>query len=739
MNALPIPRHRGLGYVAAALILLTALVPLGGDLWAGGGGSEPQRYALGENPALIWMHLITNLLIGLAYVAISGTLIHLTRKTGRRIPFLWAFVAFGVFIISCGATHFMAALTLWEPVYWMAGGVLWITALASVGTAVAIPSVVPKVVDLVESAQASEERRRRLKESEERFRNLVGNLQVGVLLTNPRGEIVLANGRAIELLGLTEEEMLGKNHLDIAWDAVCEDGSPMLPEEFPATRAIVEGRAVRHVVMGLRTPNRDERLWLLVDSEPEIVNGEVRQVVCTFSDVTERMRAETRLSQIARYDQLTGLVNRDLFQDRLERALARSARTGNPTALMFIDLDRFKDVNDTLGHDAGDELLKVVAKRLNGRVRASDTVARLGGDEFAIILEDLSEEEDAAVVASDVLDSFAEPVLVGGREIPVTASIGTAAYPSSAGDELLKNADTAMYRAKGRGRNVSVSYTHEMGLRVAERLDVRSRLRRALKNEEFLLRYQPQVDLATGEIVGAEALLRWRHPVRGIVSPSEFIPVLEETGLIVPVGEWVLEATCRQASLWQDSGLPVPRIAVNLSARQILQDGLVGSVERITETTGIGPGLLELEITESSFMEDLPSSWRVLEEVKSAVEGIRISVDDFGTGYSSLTYLKNLPVDTLKIGPPFVSGVPHDPEDVAIATSMIGLTHSLGLEAIAEGVETPEQLSFAREQRCALAQGYYFSRPLPADAFARLLERGHPLLMPLEAADHTRS
>ena len=739
MNALPIPRHRGLGYVAAALILLTALVPLGGDLWAGGGGSEPQRYALGENPALIWMHLITNLLIGLAYVAISGTLIHLTRKTGRRIPFLWAFVAFGVFIISCGATHFMAALTLWEPVYWMAGGVLWITALASVGTAVAIPSVVPKVVDLVESAQASEERRRRLKESEERFRNLVGNLQVGVLLTNPRGEIVLANGRAIELLGLTEEEMLGKNHLDIAWDAVCEDGSPMLPEEFPATRAIAEGRAVRHVVMGLRTPNRDERLWLLVDSEPEIVDGEVRQVVCTLSDVTERMRAETRLSQIARYDQLTGLVNRDLFQDRLERALARSARTGNPTALMFIDLDRFKDVNDTLGHDAGDELLKVVAKRLKGRVRASDTVARLGGDEFAIILEDLSEEGDAAVVASDVLDSFAEPVLVGGREVPVTASIGTAAYPSSAGDELLKNADTAMYRAKGRGRNVSVSYTHEMGLRVAERLDVRSRLRRALKNEEFLLRYQPQVDLATGEIVGAEALLRWRHPVRGIVSPSEFIPVLEETGLIVPVGEWVLEATCRQASLWQDSGLPVPRIAVNLSARQILQDGLVGSVERITETTGIGPGLLELEITESSFMEDLPSSWRVLEEVKSAVEGIRISVDDFGTGYSSLTYLKNLPVDTLKIGPPFVSGVPHDPEDVAIATSMIGLTRSLGLEAIAEGVETPEQLSFAREQRCALAQGYYFSRPLPADAFARLLERGHPLLMPLEAADHTRS
>ncbi|MDP8901576.1 MAG: EAL domain-containing protein [Actinomycetota bacterium] len=729
-----------MGYAAAALILLTALVPLGGELWAGGGGSAPQRYALGEDPALIWMHLVTNLLIGLAYVAISGTLIHLTRKTGRKIPFLWAFVAFGVFIISYGATHFVAALTLWEPAYWMAGGVLWVTALASVGTAVAIPSVVPKVVDLVDSAQASEERRRRLLESEERFRNLLGNLQVGVLLMDSRGEILLANGRAMALIGLTGDELVGKAHLDTDWDVVYEDGSPFPVEEFPVARAISEGRAVRQVVMGLRAPGRDERVWLLVDAEPEFADdGGVEQVVCTLSDVSERRRAEERLSNLARYDRFTGLVNRDLFADRLDRALARSARTGNPVALMFVDLDRFKDVNDTLGHDAGDELLKEVGRRLLGRVRESDTVARLGGDEFAIILEDLIDERDADVVASDLLDSLAEPVLLDGHEIPVTASIGTAAYPSSRGDELLKNADTTMYRAKERGRNASVSYTQEMGLRAAERLDVRSRLRRALEDGEFLLHYQPQVDLVTGRIVGAEALLRWRHPYRGILPPGEFVPVLEETGLIVPVGEWVLETACRQVGLWRASGLPVPRVAVNLSARQLLQDDLVGSVERIVGETGMDPRGLEIEITESTFLEDLPASRRAFERLKGAVEGMRISVDDFGTGYSSLTYLKSLPVDTLKIGPPFVSGVPDDPEDVAIATSMIGLTHSLRLDAIAEGVETGEQLAFAREQRCAMAQGYYFSRPLPADAFAGLLASGRPLLSPLDAAERTGS
>ncbi len=392
-------------------------------------------------------------------------------------------------------------------------------------------------------------------------------------------------------------------------------------------------------------------------------------------------------------------------------------------ALMFVDLDRFKDVNDSLGHEGGDELLKVVADRLRGRIRGSDTVARLGGDEFAIILEDMADERDAAVVGADVLDSLAEPVSLGGREIPLTASIGTAVHPPCPGHELLKNADTAMYRAKEEGRNACLFYTPEMGLRVAARLDTRSRLGRAVENGEFVLHYQPQVDPASGHIVGTEALLRWQHPERGVVSPGEFVPMLEETGLIVPVGEWVLEEACRQVNLWRGAGLPVPRVAVNLSARQLVQGDLIGSVERIVGEAGIDPGDLELEITESNLMEDLPSSCRVFEEIKGALEGIRISVDDFGTGYSSLTYLKNLPVDTLKIGPPFVSGVPNDPEDVAIATNMIGLAHLLRLDAIVEGVETPEQLAFVRDQGCGLAQGYYFSPPVPAEDFAGLLAK----------------
>jgi diguanylate cyclase (GGDEF)-like protein len=435
----------------------------------------------------------------------------------------------------------------------------------------------------------------------------------------------------------------------------------------------------------------------------------------------ERKSAEDKLAHLAQYDPLTNLANRALFHDRLEHALARAERHEGMLALLFLDLDRFKAVNDTLGHIGGDALLKQVGNRISARMRESDTVARLGGDEFAIIIEDLVEAQDAARVADDLVKILSEPYIVNGHEIPVGVSIGIAVSPPSKGDRLLKDADAAMYRAKREGGNAHHFYTEEMNVQASERLMLERDLHYALDREEFLLHYQPQIDLATGEIVGAEALLRWQHHGRGLVSPADFIPVLEETWHIVAVGEWVLEEACRQASSWQDSGFVPIRVAVNLSARQLGRGRLVYAVERALQESGLDPECLELEITESLLVEDSEAGLRSVELLKEAVGRLRISIDDFGTGYSSLYRLKTLPIDRLKIDRTFIGGVMTDPEDSAITATVISLAHELHLQVTAEGVETAEQLAFLRERGCDEAQGFYFSRPLPAHEFARLL------------------
>ncbi|MEW6635419.1 MAG: EAL domain-containing protein [Actinomycetota bacterium] len=443
----------------------------------------------------------------------------------------------------------------------------------------------------------------------------------------------------------------------------------------------------------------------------------------------ERKRAEQRMAYLAQYDHLTGLANRALFQDRLEQALARAGRSSGRVALMFVDLDRFKVINDTFGHMGGDELLREVAARIRGRLRESDTVARLGGDEFAIILENLAEAHDAAQVARDLLEIISEPVSVGGHEVSMTASIGIAVHPPSGLEDILMDADTAMYRAKERGRNHYEFYTEEMNVRAFERLTLENGLRQAQRRGEFLLHYQPQVDLRTGYVVGVEALLRWQHPQMGLVPPGRFIPLLEETGMISDVGRWVIEAACRQAKVWSEQGLPALRVAVNLSARQFgRHQDLPGLVAGALAKTGLEPALLELEVTESLLMEDIEATSRLLRELKHHVEGVRVSIDDFGTGYSSLYYLKSLPIDVLKIDRSFVRDVPVDPDDAAITAAVIGLAHNLRLEVVAEGVETAEQLSFLRERDCDLAQGYHLSAPLPAEEVVRLLEGGAALL-----------
>jgi diguanylate cyclase (GGDEF)-like protein len=438
-------------------------------------------------------------------------------------------------------------------------------------------------------------------------------------------------------------------------------------------------------------------------------------------------QAQQNLAQMANYDGVTGLPNRSLFQDRLNHGIARSERSGEMLALMLLDIDRFKHIKQTLGHNAGDVLLLTVAGRLEQAVLEDDTVARLGGDEFALILEGIADTEDVAAVAQKILDAFARPFALEGQEIFVTPSIGISIYPvdGDSPESLMKNADAAIGRAKDHGRNTYRFYTADMNARASERFSLESGLRRALERGEFLLHYQPQVDRQSGEVVAVEALLRWHHPERGLVGPNEFIPLLEETSLICPVGEWVLRTACTQGVAWQQAGLPALRIAVNLSAHQFRSQGLVERVGRILRETGLDPQLLELELTEGALMESTRATSTTLTMLKQL--GVRIAIDDFGTGYSSLSYLKRFPIDKLKIDRSFVREITTDSNDAAIVRAVITMGHSLGLGIVAEGVESAEQLGFLNIQGCDEYQGFFFSRPIPAEEVVALLEAGQQL------------
>jgi diguanylate cyclase (GGDEF)-like protein/PAS domain S-box-containing protein len=441
------------------------------------------------------------------------------------------------------------------------------------------------------------------------------------------------------------------------------------------------------------------------------------------SNVTERKIAEQKLERMAQFDAVTGLANRTVLYERLEQAIAQSQRRGRGAGVLYLDLDRFKLVNDTLGHHVGDELLMQVARSLKDCVRRDDTVARLGGDEFAVVIADLARPDDAAIVAQKILDSFASPFDLGGRETFITASIGVATYPSDGerAEALLKCADAAMYRAKESSRNAFCFYTTEMNARAASKLQLNTDLRRALERREFLLHYQPKVDLATGNMIGMEALLRWQHPERGMVSPLEFIPALEESGLIVAVGDWVVAEACRQMRDWSHAGLEPTPVAVNLSARQFRRRDLDQVIRRQLAEHGLPPALLELEITESSLMEDPKDAIRQLQALREA--GLRISVDDFGTGYSSLSYLTRLPLSTLKIDRAFVSAAITEAGSAAIVKMVIDMAHRLNFDVVAEGIETDRHVQFLRAHGCTQGQGYHFGRPIPASVMAPRMKR----------------
>ena len=463
--------------------------------------------------------------------------------------------------------------------------------------------------------------------------------------------------------------------------------------------------------------------------------GEVYRIAGIAEDITERKQAQEQLANLAHYDSLTGLPNRVLFNDRLRQALAQAHRNQWILGVLFLDLDRFKIVNDTLGHIKGDLLLKQVAARLGACLRPTDTVGRLSGDEFAIILSELAEAQNAGYVAQKIIDALASPFDLDGNEVFVTASIGITLYPSdSRGVEtLVRDADAAMYGAKAAGRNNYQYYTAEMNARATEKLQLETGIRRGLERGELLLHYQPKIDIASGRISGLEALLRWQSPERGLVPPGQFIPVLEETGLIVQVGEWVLRTACAQLKAWQQAGVRTVPVAINLSARQLRQQGFAAVLDHALKEHGIDPQLIHMEITESALMDNPEEAIIILNEIKAL--GVRLEADDFGTGYSSLSYLKRFPLDALKIDRSFVRDMTLDEDDAVIARTVITLAHSLGLKVIAEGVETEEQLAFLGDNRCDEAQGFLFARPLPADDCRALLSSNGLLHSPRREAE----
>jgi diguanylate cyclase (GGDEF)-like protein/PAS domain S-box-containing protein len=557
--------------------------------------------------------------------------------------------------------------------------------------------------------------RTRAQEAAQRLAAIVQSSSDAIYSAAADGTVTSWNAGAERLLGRPAAEMLG-HPITSGWP----------PEQLELNRSMFERALAGEVITEFETEwlHRDgTRVAVAVSWSPiKDESGAITGVSVIARDITQRKQLEEQLVRQALHDPLTGLANRTLFGDRLEHALARVKRPGAPVAVLLIDLDGFKDINDSLGHDAGDDLLMIAGMRLQGHARAGDTVARLGGDEFGVLLEDIDAGE-AVRVAEALLRGLATPIVLRDRDLTPTASIGIAIAAGEEAETLLRNADTAMYAAKRQGKGGYALFEPAMHATVVERLDLAADLGRAVEQDQLRLCYEPQINLGSGRIGGLEALVRWSHPTRGNVSPGEFIPLAEETGIILPIGRWVLREACRQGKAWQERWpAPAPvTMAVNLSARQLQDPGIVDEVSAALAAAGLDPQSLILEITETAIMEQLDAAVTILTELREL--GVRLALDDFGIGYSSLSYLQRLPVDILKIDRTFVSGVTGSTEDSALARGIISLGQTLGLVTIAEGIETAEQLAALRELGCQFGQGYFFSRPLGPAAVDALLER----------------
>ncbi|AOV16273.1 hypothetical protein BJI67_03580 [Acidihalobacter aeolianus] len=557
-----------------------------------------------------------------------------------------------------------------------------------------------------EALQASE----RLRDSETRTRTILDNIDEGLVTLSDGGTIESVNPVAERLFRYPAGELLGAGVRDLLPPA----SHPEFEQHF--TNYISRDNLnTAHESFEIQALRRDGDTFPVEARLSEMVLGGQRKFILALQDITHRKEAEARILHIASHDPLTGLPNRTLLEDRIKQAIHANHRYRERFAVVYIDLNDFKTINDSLGHNVGDDMLRAVALRLQACLREDDTVARQGGDEFIVILSRIQEPDDASIAVHKIIEALTQPYHIDGHELHSGASLGIAIYPEDGEDvtALLKNSDTAMYQAKASGRNNCRFYSPDMDAKAAHRLMLENNLRHALEHEELALFYQPIVDVKNHRIVALEALLRWTHTKMGPISPAQFIPVAEESSLILPIGEWVLETACKQIQKWDNDGLFSGRVVVNLSPRQFRQSDMVKQFANTIERTGANPQRLGMEITESVIMENLDTSIRMLQSLKEM--GVEFSLDDFGTGYSSLSYLKRFPIDKLKIDQSFIRDLVNDRDDAALVKAIIAMAHSLKIRVVAEGVETFDQLDFLRAQDCDQYQGYYFSRPLPAD------------------------
>jgi diguanylate cyclase (GGDEF)-like protein/PAS domain S-box-containing protein len=549
--------------------------------------------------------------------------------------------------------------------------------------------------------------------------NCIGD---AVVSTDISGKITFLNLVAEKMTGWSCQDAAGRPMAE-----VCQILDATSRETIPDPMKMAVGQDLTMHLPPNCTLIRSDGLEIPIEDSVAPIHdraGQATGAVMVFRDVSATHAMAMQMTHSAQHDFLTGLPNRMLLNDRISQAIALAARRMNRVAVLFLDLDGFKHINDSLGHPIGDKLLQSVAKRLVDGVRDSDTVSRQGGDEFVVLLSDLAEPEDAIISVNRMLMMLAAPHFIGQHDLCVTASIGVSVYPDDGlnAETLIKNADMAMYQAKENGRQSYQFFKPAMNVRAVERQSIEESLRRALERREFALHYQPQIDLKTGVITGAEALIRWTHPTRGLVPPGQFIPVAEECGLILPIGRWVLREACKQAREWANAGLPTITMAVNISSMEFRDDNFLDRVFAILEASGLDPKWLELELTESVLIKRAESAATVLQTLRAA--GVQIAVDDFGTGYSSLSYLRKFPIDALKIDQSFVRQITTSPDETSIVTAVISMGRSLKLRVIAEGVETAEELAFLQAHHCDEAQGYFFSRPIPPQQFAKLLEAG---------------